>query len=55
MVSIITTILNEEDNISDFLNSILNQTISPDEVIIVDGGSKDGTWSYLQEKAKKSY
>lgn len=42
-ISLITTVLNEERNIFDFIKSINNQTILPDEVIIVDGGSIDNT------------
>jgi glycosyltransferase involved in cell wall biosynthesis len=42
-ISFITTVLNEEDSLSKLLTAINNQTIRPDEVIIVDGGSKDNT------------
>jgi len=42
-VSLITTVLNEEKSIESFLDSIVNQTKRPDEVVIVDGGSKDQT------------
>lgn len=41
--SFICTVLNEEETIERFLNSLLRQTKSPDEVIIVDGGSTDTT------------
>ena len=30
------------------------QTVSPDEIVIVDGGSKDQTWQMLQELARQS-
>ncbi len=41
--SFITTIRNESSNIIDFLGSIEEQTLKPDEIIIVDGGSTDNT------------
>jgi len=52
-VSLITTVLNEADNIKEFVDSILNQTVLPREFIIVDGGSTDGTYEILEEYAKK--
>lgn len=53
LVSVISTVLNEEKTIRSFLDSILNQTFSPDEIIIVDGGSKDKTFDILVEYSKK--
>jgi glycosyltransferase involved in cell wall biosynthesis len=41
--SLITTVYNEQNSISDFLKSIFEQTLLPDEIVIVDGGSKDQT------------
>lgn len=52
-VSLIATVLNESDNIKEFIKSILNQSVLPDEFIIVDGGSMDGTYEILKEYAKK--
>lgn len=46
--ALITTVLNEENGISVFLDSVFAQTQLPDEVIIVDGGSKDGTVSSIK-------
>lgn len=40
-ISLIVTILNEEETIVPLLESILEQQILPNEVIIVDGGSDD--------------
>lgn len=51
MISLITTVLNEKKNIAEWLASFVNQTKTPDEIIIVDGGSDDGTWEWLQEQA----
>lgn len=39
----ITTIFNEEGIVQHFLDSILNQSRKPDEIVIVDGGSSDQT------------
>ncbi len=42
-ISFITTVYNEEKTIDKFLESLFIQTKMPDEIIIVDGGSKDKT------------
>jgi len=47
-VSFITTVLNEELSIKLLLKSLISQTIIPDEIIIVDGGSKDKTISIVR-------
>lgn len=52
MTSLIITVLNERNNLDSWLNSILAQSVLPDEIIIVDGGSSDGTWEWLLEKTK---
>ncbi len=52
-VSMICTVLNEDKNIDYFLNSIISQTMKPDEFIIVDGGSKDRTYDRLRSFSKK--
>jgi len=44
---------NGEKYIGELLNSILNQTVPPDEIIIVDDCSSDGTVSLLKSYAKK--
>jgi glycosyltransferase involved in cell wall biosynthesis len=41
-------VLDEADSIDDLLESIAVQTVLPDEVLIVDGGSRDDTWQRLQ-------
>jgi len=41
--SLVITIRNEEKSIEALLDSILNQTKKPDQILIVDGGSTDGT------------
>lgn len=52
-LSLIATTLNEEDNINKFLDSILKQSIRPNEFIIVDGGSTDKTYSILKRYSKR--
>jgi glycosyltransferase involved in cell wall biosynthesis len=42
-VSFVTTVLNEAGSIGALLDSLEGQSRKPDEVIIVDGGSTDGT------------
>ena len=47
-VSVIATVLNEKDAIERLLKSLDGQTRRPDEVVIADGGSTDGTLSILE-------
>lgn len=42
-ISFVTTVLNEEKAIDEFLGSLSKQTRKPNEIIIVDGGSGDRT------------
>src|SRR5258707_10850519 len=46
-VSVAATVLNESDDIDTLVESLMRQTLAPAEVIIVDGGSNDGTWERL--------
>ncbi len=46
-ISFIATVYNEERNIESLLDSLLKQSILPDEIIIVDGDSTDATASIL--------
>jgi glycosyltransferase involved in cell wall biosynthesis len=46
--ALILTVLNEAGSIDALLASIAEQTCPPDEVVVVDGGSNDGTWERLQ-------
>jgi len=54
MISLITTVYNEEKNIKKWLASILTQSLQPDEIIIVDGGSTDDTYNILKSESKLS-
>jgi len=47
-VSLIATVLNADAHIGDFLASIAAQERAPDEIIVVDGGSTDGTLGRLR-------
>lgn len=48
-VSLITTVYNEQEGVGRFLESLLLQTRLPDEIVIVDGGSTDGTADAIRE------
>ncbi|NDJ54413.1 MAG: glycosyltransferase [Chloroflexi bacterium] len=50
-VSLIATVLNEGDSIVALLDSIREQTRQPDEIVICDGGSTDGTVNLLYDFA----
>lgn len=52
--SLITTVLNEEENILSLLKSIESQSMLPGELIIVDGGSTDKTLDTIKNFQKKS-
>ncbi|MBU2051863.1 glycosyltransferase, partial [Patescibacteria group bacterium] len=47
--SLIITTLNEAETIKPLLESIANQTLIPDEVIIIDAGSNDGTRAIIKK------
>lgn len=48
-VSVISTFKDEEATIREFLDSLLAQSRPPDEIVITDGGSTDGTVEIVQE------
>lgn len=47
-VSVTATVLNEHNDIDRLVMSLARQTLVPREIVIVDGGSTDGTWERLQ-------
>ena len=50
-VTVISTVLNEGEAIRRLMDSLVAQTRQPDEVVIVDGGSRDNTVTVIQEYA----
>jgi glycosyltransferase involved in cell wall biosynthesis len=52
--ALIATLYNEADNLSRWWECLVRQTVLPDEIAVMDGGSKDGTWERLQELARTS-
>ncbi len=52
-VSVLLGVLNQEDYLSACIESVLAQTFSDFEFIILNDGSTDCTWEIIQEYAKK--
>lgn len=48
--ALITTCYQEAGAIDEFLDAVLAQTRPPDEIVIVDGGSNDGTAERIRER-----
>lgn len=53
MVSLCSTVLNEADSIVTWVEGLLGQTRAPDEIVICDAGSTDGTAQILNEFAER--
>ena len=53
-VSVACTVLNERNDIDSLVESLMRQRLAAAEVIVVDGGSTDGTWERL-EAARLKY
>lgn len=51
--SVCLTVFNEEGSTGRLLESLLHQTEKPDEIVIVDGGSKDKTVKIVRHYQKK--
>ena len=52
-VAVVVTLLNEEQALPNLLGSLLAQTRTPQEIILVDGGSRDRSCEIIQEYIKK--
>lgn len=52
-VSLITTVYNEAANVEEFMLSIYRQSQPPDEVVVVDAGSTDGTVARIEAVAAR--
>jgi GT2 family glycosyltransferase/glycosyltransferase involved in cell wall biosynthesis len=50
--TLIATVRNEATSATSWLNSLMQQSRKPDEIIITDGGSRDDTLSILEEFAR---
>lgn len=53
LVSIITVVFNDRENILSTIESITNQTYSNTELIIIDGNSTDGTREIIRKNDQK--
>ena len=53
-VSVITTVYNEAEAIGRLLSSLAAQTRAPDEIVVCDGGSVDGTVAQIKAWASQS-
>lgn len=49
MISLVSTVLNDIVGLKHFCQTLKNQIFLPDQIVIVDGGSNDGTWELLQQ------
>ncbi|MBC8098346.1 MAG: glycosyltransferase, partial [Armatimonadetes bacterium] len=52
-ITLIATVLNEGDNLHGLMGSLCAQTRLPDEIVIVDGGSRDDTVRILHSYADR--
>lgn len=50
-ITIVVPVRNEENSIRLLLESLLTQTLRPDQIVIVDGGSSDATPSIVEESS----
>ncbi len=51
-VSLVVTLFNEADSLEGWLDSLARQTRAPEEIVLVDAGSSDGTIERLREVAE---
>jgi glycosyltransferase involved in cell wall biosynthesis len=53
LVSVVATVLNEAADIGGLVSTLTGQKMAAAEVVIVDGGSTDGTWEWLVAAREK--
>lgn len=53
MISVVMCTYNGAKYLSEQLESVLHQTLPADEILIQDDGSTDGTWSMLEQYARR--
>ncbi|HBL10849.1 MAG TPA: hypothetical protein DD379_05485 [Cyanobacteria bacterium UBA11162] len=51
-LSLVSTVLDDRQGAENLLADLLKQTRLPDEFVVVDGGSNDGTYDYLCDQKK---
>jgi len=54
MITLVSTVFNDRSGLEVFFAAMAAQTRLPDEIVIVDAGSKDGTWELLQEESVRT-
>ena len=54
MISLVSTIYNDRAGLEVFFSAMAKQTRVPDEIVITDAGSKDGTWELMQAEAART-
>jgi len=52
-ITVVVPVRNEENSIRSLLQGLLGQTLPPDEIVIVDGGSTDATQRIVEEQARE--
>lgn len=52
-ISLVATVLNECVSLETWLAALQRQSFQPDELVVCDGGSTDGTWEILRAAAEK--
>src|SRR5215210_2695466 len=52
-IAVILTVLNEAEALPRLLESLAAQTLRPDEIVVAEGGSRDGTAAVLAEHAAR--
>jgi glycosyltransferase involved in cell wall biosynthesis len=51
--SVVVTVLNEHESIDSLMSSLVSQMLLPDEIVVVDAGSTDGTIEKIKQFGKQ--